>query len=209
MISTFASQNMFIHIEWLNSLLPLLWPGCPRNLYYTLTAPAFDCMKIDTPRRTLVVEKHGESYIDRMMLDDKPLTKYRILHNELLKGGTYFWTSNWKTSIYFNQIAMQVLIFLTHRQWFFVHSDIHSWSYSFPTGARHRLPETAYGSIEDNTAERYCKACLAILKALQTSSAVSQRTLRGLSDSYCQHSNTFQQALKIGHRNIAKSLPIK
>ncbi len=47
-------------------------------------------MKIDTPRRTLVVEKHGESYIDRMMLDDKPLTKYRILHNELLKGGTYF-----------------------------------------------------------------------------------------------------------------------
>lgn len=37
-----------------------------------------------------MVEKHGESYIDRMMLDDKPLTKYRILHNELLKGGTYF-----------------------------------------------------------------------------------------------------------------------
>ena len=47
----------------------------------------FDRAEIDTERGTLVIEKSGEGYIDRMTLGDKPLKNYRILHDDLLKGG--------------------------------------------------------------------------------------------------------------------------
>ena len=64
-----------------------LYPDCPGEPYYTLTAPTFDRVEIDTERGTLVIEKSGEGYIDRMTLGNKPLKNYRILHDELLKGG--------------------------------------------------------------------------------------------------------------------------
>ena len=64
-----------------------LYPDCPGEPYYTLTAPTFDRAEIDTGGGTLVIEKHGEGYIRRMTLGGKPLKNYRILHGELLKGG--------------------------------------------------------------------------------------------------------------------------
>ena len=64
-----------------------LYPDCPGEPYYTLTSPTFDRVEIDTERGTLVIEKRGEGYIDRMTLGDKPLKNYRILHDDLLKGG--------------------------------------------------------------------------------------------------------------------------
>ena len=63
------------------------YPDCPGEPYYTLTAPAFDRVEIDTGGGTLVIERHGEGYIRKMTLGDKPLKNYRILHGELLKGG--------------------------------------------------------------------------------------------------------------------------
>lgn len=63
------------------------YPDCPGEPYYTLTSPTFDRAEIDTDGGTLVIEKHGEGYIRRMTLGDKPLKNYRILHGELLKGG--------------------------------------------------------------------------------------------------------------------------
>ena len=64
-----------------------LYPDCPGEPYYTLTAPVFDRAEIDTGGGTLVIERHGEGYIRKMTLGDKPLKNYRILHGELLKGG--------------------------------------------------------------------------------------------------------------------------
>ena len=64
-----------------------LYPDCPGEPYYTLTAPTFDRVEIDTGGGTLVIERHGEGYIRKMTLGDKPLKNYRILHGELLKGG--------------------------------------------------------------------------------------------------------------------------
>ena len=65
-----------------------LYPDCPGEPYYTLTAPTFDRVEIDTDGGTLVIERHGEGYIRKMALGDKLLKNYRILHGELLKGGT-------------------------------------------------------------------------------------------------------------------------
>lgn len=64
-----------------------LYPDCPGEPFYTLTAPTFDRAEIDTERGTLVIEKSGEGYIDKMTLGGKPLTKYRLSHDELLRGG--------------------------------------------------------------------------------------------------------------------------
>ncbi|WP_290539669.1 GH92 family glycosyl hydrolase [Alistipes sp.] len=64
-----------------------LYPDCPGEPYYTLTAPTFDRAEIDTGRGTLILEKTGEGYVRRMTLGDKPLKNYRISHGELLKGG--------------------------------------------------------------------------------------------------------------------------
>ncbi len=65
-----------------------LYPDCPGEPYYTLTAPTFDRAEIDTAGGTLVIEKQGAGYISRMMLGNKPLKKYRISHAELLQAGT-------------------------------------------------------------------------------------------------------------------------
>ncbi|WP_418983161.1 GH92 family glycosyl hydrolase [Alistipes sp.] len=63
------------------------YPDCPGEPCYTLTAPTFQRAEIDTPRGTLVIERQGEGYIDRMTLGGKPLTAYRLTHDELLRGG--------------------------------------------------------------------------------------------------------------------------
>ena len=64
-----------------------LYPDCPGEPFYTLTAPTFDRAEIDTERGTLVIEKSGEGYIDKMTLGGKPLKRYRVNHDELLRGG--------------------------------------------------------------------------------------------------------------------------
>lgn len=61
------------------------YPDCPGEPYYTLTAPVFDRAEIDTAQGTLVIEKRGEGYIRSMTLAGKPLKKYRIAHDELLR----------------------------------------------------------------------------------------------------------------------------
>lgn len=64
-----------------------LYPDCPGEPYYTLTAPTFDRAEIDTADGTLVIEKRGAGYISRMTMGDKSLKKYRISHAELLQAG--------------------------------------------------------------------------------------------------------------------------
>ena len=64
-----------------------LYPDCPGEPYYTLTVPTFDRAEIDTERGTLAIDKHGEGYIRRMTLGEKPLTRYRVSHDELLRSG--------------------------------------------------------------------------------------------------------------------------
>lgn len=63
------------------------YPDCPGEPYYTLTAPVFDRVEISTDRGTLRIERRGEGYIRRMTLGGRPLTKYRLSHDELLRGG--------------------------------------------------------------------------------------------------------------------------
>ncbi len=66
-----------------------LYPDCPGQPSYTLTAPTFDRAEIDTGGgRTLTIEKSGEGYIDRMWLGGRRLRKFRIGHRELMEGGT-------------------------------------------------------------------------------------------------------------------------
>ena len=68
------------------------YPDCPGEPFYTLTAPTFDRTEIDTAGGTLVIERArpsaGTGYVRSMKLGGKPLKKYRISHDELLKGGT-------------------------------------------------------------------------------------------------------------------------
>lgn len=67
-----------------------LYPDCPGEPFYTLTSPVFDKVEIDTPEGTLTIEADHAApesiYIDSMTLGDKPLKKYRISHDELMKG---------------------------------------------------------------------------------------------------------------------------
>ena len=63
------------------------YPDCPGEPYYTLTAPTFDRAEIDTPQGVLVIERQGQGYIRRMTLGGKPLTRYRISHDTLLRCG--------------------------------------------------------------------------------------------------------------------------
>ena len=67
------------------------YPDCPGEPYYTLTAPVFDRVEIETERGPLVIEAErpaaGAGYIGRMTLGGKPLGKYRLSHDELLGGG--------------------------------------------------------------------------------------------------------------------------
>ncbi len=66
------------------------YPDCPGEPYYTLTSPVFDEVEIDMPDGTLVIEADRTSpdaiYISDMKLGDRPLKKYRVLHDELVNG---------------------------------------------------------------------------------------------------------------------------
>ncbi len=68
------------------------YPDCPGEPYYTLTSPAFDRAEIDTPQGTLVIESRRSTpdanYIRSMSLGGRTLNRYRISHDELLRGGT-------------------------------------------------------------------------------------------------------------------------
>ena len=67
------------------------YPDCPGDPSYTLTSPTFDRVEIDTERGTLVIEakRHNpDDYrIRRILLDGKPWKKYRLTHEELMRGG--------------------------------------------------------------------------------------------------------------------------
>lgn len=67
------------------------YPDCPGEPLYTLTAPTFDRAEIDMPRGTLVIEAKrptaDAATISRMRLGGRPLNRYRISHDELLRGG--------------------------------------------------------------------------------------------------------------------------
>lgn len=65
-----------------------LYPDCPGEPYYTITTPLFNRVEIDTNHGTIVITNGAEGiYIHNMTLGGKPLTKYRISHDELIKGG--------------------------------------------------------------------------------------------------------------------------
>ena len=69
-----------------------LYPDAPGEPFYTLTSPVFDEIEI-TPSngRTITITADRESpdaiYIDEMALGNNKLDKYRISHDELMKGG--------------------------------------------------------------------------------------------------------------------------
>ncbi len=74
-----------------------LYPDCPGEPYYTLTSPVFDKVTIRLDPRfygrdELVIQTRDNApdniYIRSMSLGGKPLRKYRISHEELLRGGT-------------------------------------------------------------------------------------------------------------------------
>lgn len=63
------------------------YPDCPGEPYYTLTTPTFDRAEIDTGYGTLIIEKRGDGpYIRRMTLGGKPSGKFRVSHDELIRG---------------------------------------------------------------------------------------------------------------------------
>ena len=67
-----------------------LYPDCPGEPYYTLTSPVFDLVEIDTDHGTITIEADRKSpdqlFIKSMSLGDRPLKKYRISHDDLIKG---------------------------------------------------------------------------------------------------------------------------
>ncbi|MBQ3624186.1 MAG: GH92 family glycosyl hydrolase [Prevotella sp.] len=74
-----------------------LYPDCPGSPYYTLTTPTFDKITIHLDKRyypggDLVIEtqraENDARYIKSMTLGGKALKKFRISHEELIKGKT-------------------------------------------------------------------------------------------------------------------------
>ena len=66
-----------------------IYPDCPGEPYYTITTPRFERVEMDTLGGVVVIESQGEGeYIGSMQLGSKPLAKYRISHDELMKGKT-------------------------------------------------------------------------------------------------------------------------
>ena len=64
-----------------------IYPDCPGEPYYTITTPRFNRVEIDTTHGTMVITTEGEGdYIESMTLGGKPLNRYRISHDELMKG---------------------------------------------------------------------------------------------------------------------------
>ncbi|MCM1050405.1 MAG: GH92 family glycosyl hydrolase [Paenibacillus sp.] len=64
------------------------YPDCPGEPYYTLTTPVFDEIEIDTANGPLKISKKGDGYIKRIKINDKPYSKFRVSHDELINGGT-------------------------------------------------------------------------------------------------------------------------
>ena len=80
---------------WLIFSMIGLYPDCPGSPYYALTAPVFDKVTLHLdpryyPKGDLVIEaphaSEASGYIQRMTLGNKPLTRYRISHDELVNG---------------------------------------------------------------------------------------------------------------------------
>uniref|UniRef100_A0AB33JKK9 GH92 family glycosyl hydrolase n=1 Tax=Prevotella sp. GTC17262 TaxID=3236797 RepID=A0AB33JKK9_9BACT len=69
------------------------YPDCPGSPYYSLTMPAFDKVTLHLDRKyypqgDIVIERQTKAdRIHSMTLGGKPLSKYRISHDELVKGG--------------------------------------------------------------------------------------------------------------------------
>lgn len=64
------------------------YPDCPGEPFYTLTTPVFDEIEIDTANGPLKISKKGDGYIKRIKINDKPYSKFRVSHDELINGGT-------------------------------------------------------------------------------------------------------------------------
>ena len=71
------------------------YPDCPGSPYYSLTAPVFDKITLHLDKRyypegDLVIEcvrsKKDAHLIQNMLLGGKKLSRYRLSHNELIKG---------------------------------------------------------------------------------------------------------------------------
>ena len=74
-----------------------LYPDCPSSPYYTLTTPAFDKVTIHLdkkyyPNGDLIIKanrkKAGDIYIDKITLDNKKFSSYRISHHKLINTRT-------------------------------------------------------------------------------------------------------------------------
>lgn len=64
-----------------------IYPDCPGEPYYTITTPRFDRVEIDTVSGTIVIECQGKGdYIESVKLGNKGINRYRISHDELIKG---------------------------------------------------------------------------------------------------------------------------
>ena len=74
---------------WLVFSMMGIYPDCPGEPYYTITTPRFASVEIDTSEGivSITVERSSPDahYIESMTLGDKPLKRYRISHDELLK----------------------------------------------------------------------------------------------------------------------------
>ena len=73
------------------------YPDCPGSGNYVLTTPVFDKITIKLSptyyqNHTLTIKKQKQSsdhvYIDRMMLDNKPLNRYILSHKDLTAAKT-------------------------------------------------------------------------------------------------------------------------
>jgi predicted alpha-1,2-mannosidase len=81
---------------WLVFSMMGIYPHCPGDMTYALTAPVFDKIEITLntkyyPNDRLVIEKSkaidDAIYIDRILLGDKRLKDFFVDHHELLKAG--------------------------------------------------------------------------------------------------------------------------
>jgi len=67
------------------------YPDCPGEAYYTLTTPTFDRVEIETPDGVVLTinakrAPGAEDRIRSMTLGGRPLNRYRIGHDELIRG---------------------------------------------------------------------------------------------------------------------------
>lgn len=81
---------------WLIFSMIGLYPDCPGSPYYALTTPVFDKVTLHLdkryyPKGDIVIEKN-QGTDQRMSLGGKPLTRYRISHEELINGQTLRFT---------------------------------------------------------------------------------------------------------------------